>query len=138
MGMPKKAHNWTGFSQRPNQANFHIGTAQLSDLAGVFIPGITLEIEVKTPIVAQRCLMFFTLRQRALGARPRLYQLEVCPTEKRSHNGDPVIYGPHEHFLETDVSGVSEIGVNCDDWDGALKWFLSRVNVIDLEVPNPC
>lgn len=67
-----------------------------------------------------------------------MYQLEVCPPEKRSHNGDPVVHGPHEHFAEESVRPVSASGVNCDDWEGTLKWFLSRVNVTNLKVENPC
>ncbi|MDB5576893.1 MAG: hypothetical protein JWR80_2069 [Bradyrhizobium sp.] len=134
---PKRAHNWTGFQKRENQANYLIGLAQLSDLDDVFMPGLTLEIEVKSPVLVERCLVMFTLRKRMGALRPRLYQLEVCPSDKRSHNGDPVIYGPHEHFLEDEVHAVTEISVNCDDWDGAVDWFLKRINVHKFKVERP-
>lgn len=133
----KFARNWSGFQKRENQANYLIGSAQLTDGDGVFLPGMTLEIEIKAPVLVDRCLIFFTIRQRAVSRRPRLYQLEVCPRDKRSHNGATTIYGPHEHFLEDEPYPVSEMGVNCDDWNSSLQWFLRRVNVIGLEVDRP-
>ncbi len=133
----KVAHNWTGFERRDNQANFLIGTAQLTDLSGIFIPAVTLEIEVKPPIIVDRPTLLFSLRQRVGALRGRLYQLEVAPHDKRTHNGDPIIYGPHEHFLDEEVYAVNEIGVNCDDWDGSLDWFLRRVNVENFKVERP-
>lgn len=134
---PKIAHGWTGFQKRENQANFFIGVAQISDKADVFLPGLTLEIELRTPIEVDRCLALFTLRKRVVGGRPRLYQLEVCPRDKRSHNGDPVIYGPHEHFLEDEVYAVDDLSVNCGSWDASLSWFVSRVNVENFSVESP-
>lgn len=133
----KHAHGWSGFQKRDNQANYLIGVSQLTDSGGVFIPGLTLEIEVKAPVMVDRCLLFFTLRQRAIGKRPRLYQLEVCPRDKRSHNGATVIHGPHEHFLEDEPRAVTEMSVNCDNWDASFGWFLERVNVVDLKVERP-
>lgn len=135
--MEKIAHNWTGFQRRPNQANFLIGTAQLTDTSGVFLPAVTLEIEVKPPVVVDRTVLLFSLRKRMLQTRCRIYQLEVCPGDKRSHNGDPVIYGPHEHLLEDEVHPVAGKGVNYDDWSGSFKWFLQRINVRDFEVDRP-
>ena len=133
----KRAHGWSGFQKRDNQANYLIGISQLTDSEGVFIPGLTLEIEVKAPIMVERCLIFFTLRERAIGKRPRLYQLEVCPRDKRSRNGVTVIYGPHEHFLDDEPRAVTEMSVNCDDWEASLDWFLKRVKVVDLKVGRP-
>lgn len=137
LGVEKVAHYWTGFERRQNQANFLIGTAQLSDVSGVFIPAVTLEIEVKPPVVVDRGLVLFSLRKRELGKRTRVYQLEVCPADKRSHNGDPIIYGPHEHFLEEEASAITEKDVSYDDWDSSFRWFLRRVNVRQFEVERP-
>lgn len=138
LAIKKKAHNWSGFVKRENQANYLIGTAQLSDISDVFFPGLTMEIEVKAPIQTERCLFLFTLRQRLPGKRPRIYQLDVCPRDKRSHNGDPVIYGPHEHFFDEDVHAVGDNGVNCDDWHRALDWFLRQANILKMNVEWPC
>lgn len=134
---PKVAANWTGFYPRANQANFLIGVAQLYDLGGISLPGVTVEIEVKPPIVANEPLILFSLRQKFGAIRFRMYQLEVCSKAKRSHNGDPIIYGPHEHLLESEVRAVSESGVDYHDWSGSLEWFLRRVNVEDFKVARP-
>lgn len=133
----KHAHGWSGFQKRENQANYLIGVAQLTDSGGVFLPGLTLEIEVKAPVIVERCLIFLTLRQRQGTKRPRIYQLEVCPRDKRSHNGITTIYGPHEHLLEDEPTPVAEVGVNCDNWDGSMAWFVSRTNISDLKVERP-
>jgi hypothetical protein len=139
IAIPKLAHNWSGFQKRSNHAGSVIGIAQLSDSSNVFLPGITVEIEVKAPIITSRCLLLFTLmRQRTGVPRHRIFQLEVCPADKRSHNGASVIYGPHQHIGEQEPTAVSEIGVNCDDWDGSLAWFLRRINLTPFGIENPC
>jgi len=138
IAVAKRAHNWTGFVKRENQANYLIGSAQLSDSSNVFIPGLTMEIEIKAPIHVERCLFLFTLRQRLTGKRPRIYQLDVCPRDKRSHNGDPVIYGPHEHFFDEEVHAVVDNGVNCENWRSSLSWFLRQANILDMNVEWPC
>ena len=137
--MPKVAHNWSGFIKRPNHAGSVIGSAQLSDANNIFIPGVTLEIEVKAPIVTTRCLLLFTImRRKGAVPRNRVLQLEVCPKDKRSHNGVTVIYGPHFHVGDDEPTPVDELGVNCDDWEGSLAWFLRRINVQPFAVEKPC
>lgn len=139
VALPKIAHNWTGFQKRNNHAGSVIGSAQLSDSNNIFIPGTTLEIELKAPIVTDRCLFLFTImRRKGLLPRQRIVQLEVCPTDKRSHNGLAPIYGPHLHMGDVEPTQVSENGVNCGDWAGSLAWFLHRINVQPFTVEKPC
>jgi hypothetical protein len=138
LALPKIAHNWSGFQKRNNHVGSVIGSAQLSDMNNIFLPGITLEIEVKAPIVTARCLLLFTLMRRQGLARRRVVQLEVCPTDKRSHNGITTIYGPHFHIGDDEPTAVSENGVNCEDWDGSLGWFLNRVNVYPFAIEKSC
>jgi len=138
MARSKFVRNWTGLSPRSNHAGHLIGSAQLSDESGTFLNGITLDIEIKAPVVTAECLFQFTLRQRIGKMRCRLYQLEVCPGQKRSHNGNPILYGPHEHYGDIEAYAVSDSGVNCSDWDASLRWFLSRINVEYFEIVKPC
>ena len=138
LATPKLAHNWSGFQKRNNHAGSVIGSAQLSDASNIFIPGITLEIEVKAPVVTARCLFLFTLMRRKGLVRRRIVQLEVCPVNKRSHNGVTTIYGPHLHIGDDEPHAVSERGVNCEDWDSALDWFLTRINVSPFVIEKPC
>lgn len=112
--------------------------AQLTDEHGVFFPGLTAEIEVKAAIVAAQCLFQFSIRQKKGKLKELVYQLEVAPPSKRTHNGVQALYGPHEHVGDAEPSSVKHSSVNCDDWDGCLTWFLQRVNVTGLEVDKPC
>ena len=137
--VPKLAHNWSGFQKRNNHFGSVIGSAQLSDLDNIFLPGITLEIEAKAPVVTSRCLLLFTImRRKGVQPRHRIVQLEVCPSDKRSHNGVTTIYGPHLHIGEDEPTAVEEIGVSCEDWDGSLAWFLCLINVHPFQIEKPC
>ena len=138
ISQPKSARNWTGFKLRDNHAGHLIGSAILVDRQEITIPGVTMEIEIKAPIVTTRCLLLFTLRYRDGKRRPRAYQLEVVPSDKRSHNGEVPLYGPHEHILELDAVSIQSPEVHCDNWDGCFEWFLNRVNVSNFEVARPC
>jgi hypothetical protein len=71
ISQPKSARNWTGFKRRDNHAGHLIGSAILVDAQEITIPGITMEIEVKAPIVTARCLMLFTIRHRDGKRRAR-------------------------------------------------------------------
>jgi hypothetical protein len=139
VALPKRAHNWSGFQPRGNHAGSVIGNAYLTDENDVFIVGTMLEIEIKAPIIAPRCLMLFTIMQRkGTIPRQRVFQLEVCPHDKRSHNGVTTIYGPHLHIGDDEPSAVSESGVNCEDWERSLQWFLRRINVQPFIIDKPC
>lgn len=134
----KMAQGWSGFQKRDNHAGHVIGVALLSDEHGVFLPGLTLELEVKASIVSHQCLFQFSIRQKKGKIKEIVYQLEVAPQAKRTHNGLTPIYGPHEHVGDDEPSPIQESGVNCNNWDGCLTWFLHRVSVAGLEVERPC
>jgi len=134
----KIAYGWSGFQKRGNQAGHVIGVAQLADEHGVYFAGLTVEIETKAPVVSAQCLMQFSLRQKTGKVREIVYQLEVTPADKRSHNGRSPIYGPHEHVGDSEPTAINETGVNCSDWDSCLKWFANRANISNLEVGKPC
>jgi hypothetical protein len=134
----KTAQNWSDFKKRDNHARYVIGVAQLSDADGVFIPGLTLEIEIKATIVSPQCLFQFSLRQKKGKLKEVVYQLEVTPQGKRSHNGLVPIYGPHEHVGDDEPRPITDSSVNRENWDGRLDWFLQRVSVSGLQVERPC
>lgn len=134
---PKKALRWSGFKQRSNHAGHLVGVAELIDSYGVTLPGYTLQIEVKAPVDAVRCLFLFSIMRLHQKKRYRVYQLEVAPRGKRTHNGPTPIFGPHEHVGESEPSSVEDSGVDCDNWKGALQWFFTRISVEPFEVEDP-
>lgn len=137
LALQKRVPRWGGFDKRNNHAGHLIGVSDLIDQSGITLPGYTLQIEVKAPIVADRCLYLFgILRMR--GAKRRLvYQLEVAPRNKRTHNGAQPIYGPHEHIGNTKVVAVNHPDVDCSNWHGSLRWFFTRTNIAAFEIEDP-
>lgn len=99
LAQPKFCSASLAWADRSNHVGLLLASAQPEDGTGAFIPGLTLQLEVKRPIVVDRCqyeLGMFLLEQ---GVRRRVYQLNVTPRDKRSHNGlsSGAIRGPHEH-----------------------------------------
>lgn len=135
---PKVAVKWSGFKSRNNHAGHIFGVAELSDAAGITIPGLTLQLEIRAPVEVDRCYFLFSLMQRTAAGRERTYQLEVVPPNKRSHNGRSPIYGPHEHIgpIEEPVA-VASLDVSCDNWNNTLLWFFNRVSVTPFAIENP-
>lgn len=137
LAQPKLAVRWTGWQPRGNHAGHLIGTAELLELNGTTIPGVTLQIEVKAAVVAPRCLYLFSIMRLAQRDRRPIYQLEVAPADKRTHNGPEPIYGPHEHVSNTEPTAVNDASVNCESWDDCLRWFLTRTGVTPFQTTNP-
>lgn len=138
ISIQKIAHNWTGFSQRANHSGHVIGSCQVATDDGIFIPGVTITIEIKAPIITSQCLHLFTIMKMIGKEKRRIYQLEICPINKRSHNGTPVIYGPHEHIINEITTPVVSTDVCCDKWDESLLWFMNRINLHKLTIEKPC
>lgn len=134
---PKRTGVWSGWEHRSNHAGHMIGTAALLEQDGTTIPGITLQVEIKAPVVAVSCLYLFSIMQLAGRERRRLYQLEVSPSIRRSHMGIAPIYGPHEHVGDTEASPVTDPNVHCDQWDGSVAWFFLRTSITPFHLPHP-
>jgi hypothetical protein len=134
----KLVRNWSGFRPKENHRGLIMGAALLADSQGIFIVGMTLQIELRIATVVGDCLMTFSVFQRVGSHRQRVYQLEVCPRDKLSHNGETAIYGPHEHLPTNEVNAVSETGVDCDNWQGSFSWFLERTNIESFVLEQPC
>ena len=96
-----------------------------------------MQVEVKAPRDVARCLFLFTIFQLKGGVRLRAYQLEVAPSNKRTHNDVAgAVYGPHEHLGE-DVTAIRHEDVNCDNWMGSLQWFFDRTGIEPFDIPDP-
>ena len=114
-----------------------LDVAELVDASGVTLPGYTLQIEVKAPIEAERCLFLFSIMRLHLKRRHRVYQLEVAPRDKRTHNGATVIFGPHEHVMEAEPVAVADLEVGCHNWQGSLRWFFARTSIVPFDIEDP-
>jgi hypothetical protein len=118
--------NWT---DKGNHVGILLATAQPEDETGAFIPGLTLQLEVKRPIVVDRCQYELGLFLLERGVRRRVYQLNVTPLNKRSHNfASNPIYGPHEHVGDS-VEAVADPNVQCDHLELAFQFFCRRINL---------
>lgn len=137
LAAPKQALRWSGFKPRSNHAGHLVGVAELVDPQGITLPGYTLQIEIKAPVDTARCLFLFSIMQLHQKRRRRVYQLEVAPRSKRTHNGATAIHGPHEHAGEDEPTPVAHPDVDCDNWPGALRWFFNRVGVQPFDVEDP-
>ena len=134
MAVPKKVYGSPEWRPRTNHAGHLYLQSQFEDEDGALIAGLTLQIEIKAPIIVQRCLCLFTLFSFSHGAKHRVYQLEVAPGNKRTHNSqDGALYGPHEHIGEI-VEPVD--GLSCNDFEGACAYFAHRCSIA-LPLPIP-
>lgn len=64
---------------RSNHAGHIVATADLLDQSFVTIPGITVQLEVKSPVAVDSCLYLFSIMQLQAKKRTCLFQLEVAP-----------------------------------------------------------
>ncbi|MCK0508422.1 MULTISPECIES: hypothetical protein [Aromatoleum] len=135
MGMPKKVYGAPQWRSRINHAGHVFLQGQFEDEDGALIAGLSLQIEIKAPIIIQRCLYLFTLFSFRHGAKHRAYQLEVAPTNKRTHNSpEGALFGPHEH-VGPRVEKVDAVG--CGDFNGAAEYFAQRCSIArPLPIPT--
>jgi hypothetical protein len=129
MALPKICGADLSWSERGNHAGHLVATAALEDETGATIPGLTLQLEIKKPILVDRCLYELGVFILDAGVRRRAYQLNVCPPDKRSHNGPTVpLYGPHEH-IGTTVLPVADPQAACGNFEGAFALYCARINL---------
>lgn len=122
---------------RSNHAGHLIATAELFDSSYISIPGVTIQLEVKAPVIVDSCLYLFSImRHRAKQRRP-IFQLEVAPCSKRTHNGIPPIYGPHLHKGDSEPVPIVHPEVRCGNWAGSLEWFLEQAHIELFSMEDP-
>ena len=125
------------WAPRSNHAGHQVCSAPVFDDGGVAIPGLSVSLEVRAPLVAASCLYQFTLFKLLHGQRRRVYQLEVVPAHKLSHREPGVeLYGPHEHVAEA-TQAVQDPAVHCGDWAACYEWFRRRCNLHAPDVTPP-
>lgn len=107
-------------SPRKNHAGYLIASARVEDEFGATIPGMTVEIEAKAPLLIDACrntVSLFVLRR---AVKWRVHQIEIQPSGKRSHNElGKTIYGPHEHRGDK-AQPLHDTNVSCDTSLGDL------------------
>lgn len=129
MAFPKLCNVTLTWSERDNHAGLLLATAQPEDTTGAILPGMTLQLVVKRPLVVDRCLYELGLFQLDHGMRRRVYQLNVTPADKRSHNGpNGPLYGPHEH-IGHQVLPVDDPDITCGRLDVAFAFFCRRIHL---------
>lgn len=122
---------------RSNHAGHLIAAVNLLDSSFATIPGTTLQLEIKAPIIVDSCFYLFSIMQHADKRRWPVFQLEVAPDHKRTHNGSPSIYGPHLHCGDDAPIPVRDQKVHCGDWTGSLEWFLEQANIAPFSMDDP-
>lgn len=129
MALPKLCSASLSWSERDNHVGLMLASAQPEDESGAILPGLTLQLEMKRPIVVDRCLYEFGLFLLEHGVRRRVYQLNVSPADKRSHNG-PLgpMYGPHEH-VGNRVLPIDDPDVACGRPDVGFAYYCRRINL---------
>jgi hypothetical protein len=75
------------------------------------------------------CLYEFGLFLLDHGVRRRVYQLNVSPADKRSHNS-PLgpFYGPHEH-VGNHVLPIVDPDIACGRPEVAFAYYCRRINL---------
>lgn len=136
--LPKVASDPLVWEERGNHAGNKFCYSIVQDVSGAVLPGLTVQLEVRAPVKVVSCFFLFTLFKLADRQRLRVYQLEVAPLGKRTHNGrEGALYGPHEHFGE-EAFAVQDPAVTCDDWSACLAYFARRCSLTLSHVLPPC
>jgi hypothetical protein len=106
-----------------------MATAQPVDVTGAILPGLTLQFEIKRPVVVDRCWYELGLFQLEHRQRRRVYQLNVTPRDKRSHNSPAgPLYGPHEHVGDR-VLPLTDAQLDCGKPGVAFVHFFRRITL---------
>jgi hypothetical protein len=129
MAQPKLCSASLVWSERDNHVGLLLASAQPEDETGAILPGLTLQFEIKRPIVVDRYLYEFGLFLLEHGVRRRVYQLNVSPADKRSHN-NPLgpIYGSHEH-VGNQVFSVEDPDIASGRPEVAFAYYCRRINL---------
>lgn len=136
MAMPKLCSASLVWAERDNHIGLLLASAQPEDETGAILPGMTLQLVLKRPVVVDRCLYEFGLFQLEQGVRRRVYQLHVSPANKRSHQGpEGKFYGPHEHVGHVALP-ITDPDIACGRLDVAFAYYCRRINLAFAGVLN--
>ena len=130
LGQQKFCAASLSWADRNNHMGLLLATTQIEDDTGAIIPGLTLQLEVKRPVIVDRCQYEFGMFLLEHGQRRRVYQLNVTPPDKRSHNtASGPLFGPHEHVGDS-VEAVTDPNVQCGHLELAFQYFCQRINLV--------
>lgn len=113
----------------PTNSNYLAATDTLLDNTGASIPGVSYELQVRRGRYTEDCRFELGVFRLKGGKRHRVYQINVCPENKRSHKGpEGWWYGPHQHFGNRAQRFEPPVHLGCDHaaW---FKEFLKRANI---------
>ena len=129
MKVPKSSGAILHWGIKPNQANIQLATLQPEDDTGAYLPGLSIQLEVNLPIVADRCRYELGLFRLEQGIRRRVYQLAVAPMNKQTHHDKfGSLFGPHEHTGSA-VTSVRVDGIECGNLQAAFDYFCKQINL---------
>lgn len=129
MSVPKFIDSDLKLIARSNHIGHLVAISQPMDEDGAILPGLTVQLEIKSPIIVDRCLFLISLFQLHRGVKLRAYQLEVAPNNKRTHNDkDGPVYGPHEHVGDL-VAPCRDPSLTCSALTSAFAFFCQRINL---------
>jgi hypothetical protein len=115
---------------RKNHAGYVSASTRADDDTGATIPGLTIEIELKAPLLVDVCKHIVSIYLLRGGIKWRVYQIEVQPPGKRSHN-EPgnAVYGPHEHIGDK-VAPYAGTPISCaTTLDELFEIFCLKANI---------
>lgn len=119
--------NW---QDDPTQSSYLMSQFLVADESGITIPSLTVEFDFRRGIVVHDCKFTFTLFAHRGNQRRRVYQIEVMPKERRSHQRKDVqLYGPHQHFGD-DAERLDMDGLGCFNHEEWLHEFCRRASIL--------
>ncbi|KVF97004.1 hypothetical protein WJ21_16680 [Burkholderia vietnamiensis] len=114
---------------RKNHAGYLLAIVRPEDELGATLPGMTVEVETKAPLVIDACRTTATLFVLRHGVKWRVHQIEVQPQHRRTHNGPSgPIYGPHEHRGDETLRLVESLSCQTP-LDELFALFCKRSNI---------
>ncbi len=125
----KTAKDKVDWQPKDQNNNFMIARMPLYNVDGFTIPGVEFGLERKLYSQFEPCKYSFTLFHREEGGKyERFFQLEVMAKDKISHQ-EPgqLIRGPH--LLDIDQTYQINEGMECEEDEKWLAWFLNRANI---------
>ncbi|MBU9581345.1 hypothetical protein [Burkholderia multivorans] len=130
IAMKKALRGDIALTPRKNHAGYLLAILRPEDELGATIPGMTIEVETKAPLLVDACRTTATVFVLRHGAKWRVHQIEVQPAHRRSHNGPAgALYGPHEHRGDTTLP-LDDVALSCQTpLDEFFAVFCKRSNI---------
>lgn len=117
------------WATKQNQSNILLCSLQPMDVTGSYMSGLSIALEIRKAALVDRCCWEFGLFKLHGRVNARVYQLNVTPADKQSHNGTlGAIYGPHEHH-GSEVTPLTRPPLDCAGIEAAFEYFCQKINL---------